>query len=528
MMEAGVDRLTALWLGPLVLAGFVLGLGRLRVPAKGLRALAIVGTGIVAALAAALFRDFDPMTTGFQFVRFVSNAQGLGVNYHVGVDGISLGLVVVMTFVVPLLLTAAWKTPSESTSRQLACILVIESALVGALVSLNLIPFLVFSEASTLGLAFLLGTTGDERRVEAATRFYLTSVVGSLLLWAVLLAVAALHFGQTGSSSFDLVTPPGGGHTALLQTALPLEGRWWMNQPVLFGAFLLGLALRAPLFPLHGWLRQVGGEASTSAVVLLAAGGMTLAAYSFLRFALPLFPVAALDLGYGCAAVAAVGVVYGVFVAFAQRDLRQTVLGLVSAHLMLVVLGVFVASVQSWNGSVIHLVTHVLTSSALLLLVGMLEERRGTRALEAFGGVARPMPVFAFFFGLVLLATTGLPLLAGFVGEMLILLGAFLAVPEVALLAASGTTGLAAVALVTLRRVLLGPIEREENLSLIDLGWREKWTLLLLVIPIVWIGVWPSPWLRRAEPAVIDWVEHVQQAKPEAALWIGVPTEVPE
>jgi NADH-quinone oxidoreductase subunit M len=138
------------------------------------------------------------------------------------------------------------------------------------------------------------------------------------------------------------------------------------------------------------------------------------------------------------------------------------------------------------------------------------------------------MPVFAFFFGLVLLATTGLPLLAGFVGEMLILLGAFLAVPEVALLAASGTTGLAAVALVTLRRVLLGPIEREENLSLIDLGWREKWTLLLLVIPIVWIGVWPSPWLRRAEPAVIDWVEHVQQAKPEAALWIGVPTEAPE
>src|SRR5262249_28159567 len=268
-----------------------------------------------------------------------------------------------------------------------------------------------------------------------------------------------------------------------------------------FGAFALAFAIKVPMVPLHTWLPDAHVEAPTSGSVVLAGVLLKMGTYGFLRFALPLFPAAVADWTPTVLVLSVIGIVYGSLVAMVQEDVKKLVSYSSVAHLGFVMLGMFALNVQGTSGSVLQMINHGLSTGALFLLVGMLYERRHTRLVTAFGGVAKPMPVYAFFFGLVTMSSIGLPMLNGFVGEFLILLGAFLAHPWFATVAAGGVLA-AAYMLWMFRRVMFGPVDNPENRKLIDLDWREKVVLVSICLPIVWIGVNPDPLLRRVEPSV--------------------------
>ena len=283
---------------------------------------------------------------------------------------------------------------------------------------------------------------------------------------------------------------------------IPVAGKWWQTQFWLFGAFALAFAIKVPMVPLHTWLPDAHVEAPTAGSVVLAGVLLKMGTYGFLRFALPLFPAAVADWTPTVLVLSVIGIVYGSLVAMVQEDIKKLVAYSSVAHLGFVMLGMFALNVQGATGSVLQMINHGLSTGALFLLVGMLYERRHTRLVTAFGGVAKPMPVFAFFFGLVTMSSIGLPMLNGFVGEFLILLGAFLAHPWYAVVAASGVVLAAAYMLWMFRRVMFGPVDNPENRKLIDLDWRETIVLVSISIPIVWIGVNPDPLLRRIEPSV--------------------------
>jgi NADH-quinone oxidoreductase subunit M len=317
-----------------------------------------------------------------------------------------------------------------------------------------------------------------------------------------MLVIYSLFQQQTGTYTFDFVAPPGSHAPALLDTVIPVTGIWWQTQFWLFGAFALAFAIKVPMVPLHTWLPDAHVEAPTAGSVVLAGVLLKMGTYGFLRFALPLFPAAVADWTPTVLVLSVIGIVYGSLVAMVQEDIKKLVAYSSVAHLGFVMLGMFALNVQGASGSVLQMINHGLSTGALFLLVGMLYERRHTRLVTAFGGVAKPMPVYAFFFGLVTMSSIGLPMLNGFVGEFLILLGAFLTHPWYAVVAASGVVLAAAYMLWMFRRVMFGPVDNPENRKLIDLDLREKAVLVAITIPIVWIGVNPDPLLRRVEPSV--------------------------
>ena len=295
---------------------------------------------------------------------------------------------------------------------------------------------------------------------------------------------------------------------------------------MLFAAFALAFAIKVPMFPFHTWLPDAHVEAPTAGSVVLAGVLLKMGTYGFVRFALPLFPVAVVAYTPLILGLSLVGIVYGSLVAMIQPDIKKLVAYSSVAHLGFVMLGMFALNATGVNGSILQMVNHGLSTGALFILVGMLYERRHTRMIEDFGGVARPMPVYAAFFGIVTMSSIGLPGLNGFVGEFLILLGTYLAHPIAAVVAASGVVLAAAYMLWMYRRVMFGPIENAENRSLIDLGLREKLVLVLMVIPIIWIGVYPEPFLRRIEPSVVELLGRIEERS--AMTLVELPaTELP-
>jgi NADH-quinone oxidoreductase subunit M len=326
-----------------------------------------------------------------------------------------------------------------------------------------------------------------------------------------LLVVYYLFYEQTGELNFDLVPAPGQGGPALIDTLIPVTGEaaWWRTQSWLFAAFALAFAIKVPMVPFHTWLPDAHVEAPTAGSVVLAGVLLKMGTYGFVRFALPFFPEAAVEFAPAILVLSVVGIVYGSLVAMVQADIKKLVAYSSVAHLGFVMLGMFAFNVQGLNGSVLQMVNHGLSTGALFLLVGMLYERRHTRQIADFGGVAKPMPIFAFFFGLVVMSSIGLPMLNGFVGEFLILLGAFLAEPVYAVIATSGVVLAAGYMLWMFRRVMFGPVENPENRGLIDLNLREKVVMLAIAVPIVWIGVYPDTFLRRIEPSVLELLRYV-------------------
>jgi len=327
-----------------------------------------------------------------------------------------------------------------------------------------------------------------------------------------MLVLYYLSYQQTGILNFDLVSPPGVEAKALLDTVIPTGGKpWWYSQYALFAAFALAFAIKVPMVPFHTWLPDAHVEAPTAGSVVLAGVLLKMGTYGFVRFALPLFPVAVVSYTPLILVLSLVGIVYGSLVAMIQPDVKKLVAYSSVAHLGFVMLGMFALNTTGVNGSILQMVNHGLSTGALFLLVGMIYERRHTRMIDDFGGVARPMPVYAAFFGIVTMSSVGLPGLNGFVGEFLILLGTYLTHPIAAVLGASGVVLAAAYMLWMYRRVMFGPIENAENRSLIDLGLREKLVLVLMVIPIIWIGVYPETFLRRIEPSVVELLARMEE-----------------
>jgi len=517
MEAAGI--LTAVTFLPLatgilmLLSGVAAGsMGTAGLPASAWRVVGLVGSTATFLLSLLLFTRFDPTETGFQFVEYLPWMADFGIHYHVGLDGISLFLVLLTTFLMPITLLASWKDIQKSERSYIFFMLSLETGMLGAFVSLNLFQFYVFWELMLVPMYFIIGIWGGPRRVYAAVKFFLFTMVGSLLMLIAMLVVYFLFEQQNGQFTFDLISPTGG--RALLDTMIPVEASggvpWWQTQFWLFGAFALAFAIKVPMVPLHTWLPDAHVEAPTAGSVVLAGVLLKMGTYGFLRFALPLFPAAVAEWAPLILWLSVVGIIYGSLVAMVQEDIKKLVAYSSVAHLGFVMLGLFALNVQGGSGSVLQMVNHGLSTGALFLLVGMLYERRHTRLISDFGGVARPMPVYAFFFGLVTMSSIGLPMLNGFVGEFLILVGAFLAHPWIAVFATSGVVLAAAYMLWMFRRVMFGPLENEANRGLIDLDWREKGVLIAMCVPIVWIGLYPEPFLRRIEPSVSALLQDVE------------------
>ncbi len=485
-------------------------LGADGLPASLWKPIALASSILTFLLSLRLFAVFDPLETGFQLVEHAPWIPEYGIQYFVGIDGISLLMVLLTTFLMPIILLASWNEITKSLRNYLFFMLSLETGMLGAFVSLNLFQFYVFWEAMLVPMYFIIGIWGGPRRVYAAVKFFLFTMVGSLLMLLAILVLYYLNFDQTGVLNFDLVAPPGGEMGGLLQTVVPVDGIWWKTQTWLFAAFALAFAIKVPMFPLHTWLPDAHVEAPTSGSVVLAGVLLKMGTYGFLRFAIPLFPSAAVEFTPLMMTLSVIGIVYGSLVAMVQADIKKLVAYSSVAHLGFVMLGIFALNVHGLTGGVLQMVNHGLSTGALFILVGMLYERRHTRQIADFGGVARPMPVFAACFGVVMMSSIGLPMLNGFVGEFLILVGTFLVAPIFAIIATSGVVLAAAYMLWMFRRVMFGPVDNPENRGLIDLGLREKVVMLSLLIPIIWIGVYPNPLLRRIEPSVIELIRQLE------------------
>ena len=469
------------------------------------------------ALSLQLFAWFDPAQPGYQFVSHVPWIPDYGINYFVGIDGISLLLVLLTTFLMPLVMLAAWDE-NRSPRTFVFMNLFLETGMLGAFVSLNLFQYYIFWEVMLVPMYFIIGIWGGPRRVYAAIKFFLFTMVGSLLMLVAVLGIYYLHYQQFGALNLDLVAAPGAETPALLDTVIAASGEvWWKTQPWLFAAFALAFGIKVPMIPFHTWLPDAHVEAPTAGSVVLAGVLLKMGTYGFVRFALPLFPVATesfIPLIYG---LSLAGILYGALVAMVQRDVKKLVAYSSVAHLGFVMLGMFALNEEGLQGSVIQMVNHGLSTGALFLLVGMIYERRHTREIADFGGIARPMPVFAALFGIVAMSSVGLPGLNGFVGEFLILVGAFGRAPWAAAAATFGVVLAAAYLLWMYRRVMFGPCENTENQSLLDLDLREKAIIGALLVPIFWIGIYPSFFLSRISGSVSELL-HTMQTRKVATL----------
>ena len=498
---------------------------RLNVPDDLWRGVGLATTTLVFLLALRLWALFDPTTTGYQFVEHVPWLPAWGVNYFMGLDGISLLLVVMTAFLMPIVLLAAWDDVKKSVPGFVFHNLFLQTGMIGAFLSLNLFQFYVFWEVMLIPMYFIIGIWGGPRRIYAAIKFFLFTMAGSLLMLVAAIVLYSLHYEQTGVLNLDLVRIPGVNDAlpGLLDTVVPLAGEavWWKTQPWLFGAFALAFAVKVPIFPFHTWLPDAHVEAPTAGSVVLAGVLLKMGTYGFVRFAMPLFPVAAIEFVPVVFALALIGIVYGSLVAMVQSDVKKLIAYSSVAHLGFVMLGTFALNLEGLEGAVLQMVNHGLSTGALFLLVGMIYQRRHTREIADFGGLTRVMPVFAVAFGVVTMSSIGLPLLNGFVGEFLILMGTFLADPWVGAAAVSGVVLAAGYMLWMFRRVFFGPLVHEENQGLFDLGLREKTIVVALLVPIVWIGVHPGTLLRRLDASVIELVRVMEARGADVAAVNG-------
>jgi len=495
-------------------------------PESAWKLVALASTTVTFVLSLGLWTGYDATRPGYQFVQYTTWLPAWGVHYFVGIDGMSLLLVVLTTFLMPLTLLAAWNDVGKQVRTFVFMNLFLETGMIGAFVALNVFQFYVFWEVMLVPMYFIIGIWGGPRRVYAAVKFFLFTMVGSLLMLVAILVLYSLHQQQFGVVSFDLVRPPAGGTPGLLDTVVPLAGQavWWKTQPWLFAAFALAFGIKVPMVPFHTWLPDAHVEAPTAGSVILAGVLLKMGTYGFVRFALPLFPNAAVELAPVVFALALAGILYGALVAMVQADVKKLVAYSSVAHLGFVMLGIFALNEAGLEGAILQMINHGLSTGALFILVGMIYLRRHTRQIAAFGGIAKPMPVFALLFGVVAMSSIGLPGLNGFVGEFLILAGAFAASPWFGAAATFGVVLAAAYLLWAYRRVFFGPVEEPENRSLIDLDWRERFVVLALLVPIVWIGVYPNPFLRRLDASVGDLL-HTMEQKKIAALDYAPPAD---
>ncbi|MGE0680616.1 MAG: NADH-quinone oxidoreductase subunit M [Candidatus Binatia bacterium] len=444
-----------------------------------------------------LFLHFDASTADFQFVERLPWIPDFGVHYYVGVDGISLFLVLLTTFLTPVVLLGSWDVHTR-VKEYLFFFLVLETGMIGALVALDLFLFYVFWEVMLIPMYFLIGVWGGVRRIYAAIKFLLYTMVGSLLMLVAILYLAYLHNAQHGSVTFDLLQ--------LYNLKISEQTQLW-----LFAAFALSFAIKVPLFPFHTWLPDAHVEAPTGGSVILAGVLLKMGTYGFLRFALPLFPDAAHAAVPTIMALSVIGIIYGALVAMVQPDLKKLVAYSSVSHLGFVMLGMFAFNAQGVEGSIYQMLNHGISTGALFLLVGVVYERRHTRLISEYGGLWKQMPVYASIFLVTMLSSIGLPGLNGFVGEFLILLGVFKANLWAGTLAVSGVVLGAVYMLWMYQRVIFGPLKNDANKKLTDLSFREVAIFVPLLALMFFMGLYPQPFLSRMEKSVEATLARVAQ-----------------
>jgi NADH-quinone oxidoreductase subunit M len=446
----------------------------------------------------------DPRQAGMQFEESVPwiRAGGYNISHHLGIDGISLFLVALTAFLTPLALLASWNSIHRRLRPFLACMLVLETGMIGVFCALDLVLFYVFWEVMLIPMYFLIGIWGGERRVYAAVKFILYTMVGSLLM---LVAIIYLCLAN-GGASFDLQVIS----QNLASGALQLTHR---EELWLFLAFLLAFAIKVPLFPLHTWLPDAHVEAPTAGSVILAGVLLKMGTYGILRFCLPLFPTASLTAAPYLSILGLIGIIYGALVAMVQPDLKKLVAYSSVSHMGLIIVGIFAFTIQGLEGATLQMLNHGLSTGALFLLVGMIYDRRHTRLIAEFGGLAHGSRVLAAFFMIVTLSSIGLPGLNGFVGEVLILVGTFLRNRTYAVLAATGMILGAVYMLWMYQRVFLGAASNPANRDMGDIGLREKCVLVPIVVLMIWIGVYPAPFLTRMQASLRAVQQRVHDAR---------------
>ena len=450
------------------------------------------------AVSVPLFTRFDASLSAYQFVEQRAWMPTLGVSYHVGVDGISLLLVLLTTFLMPLVILSSWHSIERRWKEFAITMLLLETGMLGVFVALDLFLFYVFWEAMLIPMYLIIGIWGGPSRVYAAVKFILYTLAGSLLMLVAILALYFLHGAATGAYTFDL--------PVLARYVLP-AGR---TQNLMFLAFALAFAIKVPMWPFHTGLLDAHTEAPTPGSVILAGVLLKMGTYGFLRFCLPLFPQATMAFAPWMFWLAVIGIIYGAWVSTVKADMKKLVAYSSVSHLGFVVLGLFTLNPQGMVGAIIQMVNHGLSTGALFLIVGMLYERRHTRLIADFGGLWKVVPALSALFLIVTFSSIGLPGLNGFVGEFLILVGAFQVHRPAAVLATTGIIFAAVYLLWMYQRVIFGEVTHEENRRLPDLSLRE-WVILVPVLAcVVWIGVYPVALTGKTEASVQALITQVQ------------------
>jgi NADH-quinone oxidoreductase subunit M len=465
-----------------------------------IRWIALIASTITLAISVWVLVLFEPADPDLQMVVNIPWIQVAGweISYFLGIDGLSILLVLLTTFLTPISILSTWTAVEERVKEFMLFFLLLEVGMVGVFLSLDLFLFYIFWEFTLVPMYFLIGIWGGPNRVYAAVKFFLYTMAGSILM---LLAILWLGISQ-GTFSVPEIIAAG---------VIPGDIQLW-----LFLAFAAAFAIKVPMWPLHSWLPDAHVEAPTAGSVILAGVLLKMGTYGFLRFNLSMFPEASVRLAPWIAVLAVIGIIYGAMVSYAQKDVKKLVAYSSVSHLGFVMLGLFAINLQGIEGGILQMINHGISTGALFLVVGMIYERRHTRDMDSFGGLWKVMPVYAVLTLIVTLSSMGLPGLNGFVGEFTILLGAFgskvLNTPWFAALAAIGIILAAVYLLYMFQKLFLGPVDKEENRVLLDMNLREIVTLVPLLIFIFWIGLYPSPFFNLMEASVAKLVENIQVA----------------
>ena len=484
----------------LPLVGAVL-IGFLNAEAKGnARWIAIWTTVLTFIVSLAIWINFDKSNPGFQFIE--DHAWLGGLRYKMGVDGISMLFVILTTFLMPICILASWESVQERVKEYMIAFLVLETLMLGVFCALDMVLFYLFFEGGLIPMFLIIGVWGGKRRVYASFKFFLYTLLGSVLM---LLAMMAMY-AQAGTT--DIPT--------LLQTRFPADMQWW-----LWLAFFASFAVKMPMWPVHTWLPDAHVEAPTAGSVILAAILLKMGGYGFLRFSLPMFPIASHQLAPMVFTLSIVAIIYTSLVALVQEDIKKLIAYSSVAHMGYVTMGIFTASQQGIDGAIFQMLSHGLISAALFLCVGVVYDRMHTREIAAYGGLVERMPKYALAFMVFTMANVGLPGTSGFVGEFLTLLAAFKANTWVAIFATFGVILSAAYALYLYRRVIFGAMEKKNLKGLLDLSPREIAMLAPLVLLTIYYGVYPAPVLDVTAHSVSKLVQGVDAALKASTAALG-------
>jgi len=502
-------------LSVLIFFPLVAGIFGLLVNRNSIRVYGIAVAAIEFLLSLWLWFSYDATNAGMQFVEKIPLIEKFGISYYLGVDGISIFIIIMSTLMTLIGIVAL--SIKKDIKNLIITLLLLEVAMIGVFASLDVILFYVFWEFSLVPMLYIIGAWGGEKRLYASVKFFIYTFAGSLVMLVGILYLAYLYHEATGVWSFAL--------TDWYTLPLSVSVQKW-----LFWAFFAGFAIKVPMFPFHTWLPYAHGQAPTVGSVILAAVLLKMGTYGFVRFSLPLFPDAAVSAIVPVAIIAIIMIIYTAMVAYAQKDIKQVIAYSSISHMGVIVIGTFAMNVEGIAGSVFLMLSHGIVSGALFLLVGVIYDRKHTKLMSEFGGLAKPMPNFATIFIVITMASVGLPLTIGFIGEYLSLAGFFKVSPAMTVLAGTSIIIGAVYMLSAVKKTFFGPVTKEENNNLKDLDAKELTALIPLVAISIWLGVYPKPVLGpidNSTKALVQMMHDKAQTK-EAKATILVSKDMKE